>query len=57
MNPVSDCQKKKYITNEMEKNALCKQKIRRRQRHPTPVLLPGKSHGQRSLVGHSPWGR
>ena len=23
----------------------------------TPVFLPGKSHGQRSLVGHSPWGR
>ena len=23
---------------------------------PTPVLLPGKSHGQRSLVGHRPWG-
>ena len=29
----------------------------RRQRHPTPVLLPGKSHGWRSLVGCSPWGR
>ena len=28
---------------------------RRRQWHPTPVLLPGKSHGQRSLVGCSPW--
>ena len=24
--------------------------------HPTPVLLPGESHGQRSLVGCSPWG-
>ena len=35
----------------------CKAKIRRRQWHPTPVLLPGKSHGQRSLVGCSPWGR
>ena len=23
---------------------------------PTPALLPGKSHGRRSLVGHSPWG-
>ena len=22
---------------------------------PTPVFLPGKSHGQRSLVGHSPY--
>ena len=27
------------------------------QWHPTPVLLPGKSHGRRSLVGRSPWGR
>ena len=26
----------------------------RRQWHPTPVLLPGKSHGWRSLVGCSP---
>ena len=24
---------------------------------PTPVFLPGESHGQRSLVGCSPWGR
>ena len=30
--------------------------LRRRQWHPTPVLLPGKSHGRRSLVGCSPWG-
>ena len=30
--------------------------IQRRQWHPTPVLLPGKSHGQRSLVGCSPFG-
>ena len=28
----------------------------RRQWHPTPVFLPGKSHGQRSLVGCSLWG-
>ena len=28
----------------------------RRQWHPTAVLLPGKSHGRRSLVGCSPWG-
>ena len=32
-------------------------KVWRRQWHPTPVLLPGKSHGRRSLVGCSPWGR
>ena len=29
----------------------------RRWWHPTPVLLPGKSHGPRSPVGCSPWGR
>ena len=29
----------------------------RREWQPTPVLLPGQSHGQRSLVGYSPWGR
>ena len=29
----------------------------RRQWHPTPVLLSGKSHGWRSLVGCSSWGR
>ena len=28
----------------------------RRKWHPTPVLLPGKSHGQRSLVDCGPWG-
>ena len=30
---------------------------RRRQWHPTPVLVPGKSYGWRSLEGCSPWGR
>ena len=29
----------------------------RRKWQPTPVILPGKSHGQRSLVGYNPWGR
>ena len=29
----------------------------RRQWHPSPVLLLGESHGQRCLVGCSPWGR
>ena len=29
----------------------------RAQWQPTPVLLTGKSHGQRGLVGCSPWGR
>ena len=27
------------------------------RRKPTPIFLLGKSHGQRSLVGYSPWGR
>ena len=30
--------------------------LQRRQWHPTPVILPGKSHWWRSLVGCSPWG-
>ena len=30
---------------------------RRRKWQPTPVPLPGKSHGWRSLVGYSPWSR
>ena len=28
----------------------------RRAWRPTPVFLPGESHGQRNLVGYSPWG-
>ena len=38
-------------------NCLLKHFYGRRQWHPTPVLLPGKSHGRRSLVGCSSWGR
>jgi len=34
-----------------------RRKTQRRQWHPTPVLLPGKCHGRRSLVGYSLWGR
>ena len=30
---------------------------RRRKWQPTPVFLPGESHGQKSLAGYSPWGR
>ena len=43
----------KRLSSSSSSSLLC----RRRQWHPTPVLLPGKSHGQRSLVGCSPWGR
>ena len=28
-----------------------------KEMQPTPVFLPGESHGQRSLAGYSPWGR
>ena len=34
----------------------CSVFFQRRKRQPIPVLLPGKSHGWRSLVGCSPWG-
>ena len=30
---------------------------RSRKWQPTPIFLPGKSHGQRSLAGYSPWGQ
>ena len=47
-----------------EQNITLKIKLRmfilnsqKRQWHPTPVLLPGKSHGRRSLVDCGPWGR
>ena len=45
------------ISNEIQDFPLATELSRRRQWHPTPVLLPGKSHGWRSLVGYSPWGR
>ena len=34
-----------------------RENVWRRQWHPAPVRFPGKSHGWRSLVGCSPWGR
>ena len=45
------------LLKQLESLRLTADYLRRRQWHPTPVLLPGKSHGQRSLVGCSPWGR
>ena len=50
--PIQYCKVKKQ--NKIEFTIIIQ---RRRHWHPTPVLLPGKSHGQRSLVGCSPWGR
>ena len=48
-----------YFLSKEKTNHLCLPlclETLRRQWHPTPVLLPGKSHGRRSLVGCSPWG-
>ena len=47
----------KRLFSPLLSNMLSRLVIRRRQWQPTPVLLPGKSHGQRSLLGSSPWGR
>ena len=44
------------LINTLKINLLASYPGRRRQWHPTPVLLPGKSHGRKSLVGYSPWG-
>ena len=52
----TDKEERKGIINQIL-YALWFDQIRRRQWHPTPVFLPGKSHGWRSLVGCSPWGR
>ena len=46
--------RKRIMFPDLEKS-LCT--TQRRQWQPTPVLLPGKSHGRRSLVGCSLWGR
>ena len=40
----------------LDQKIICRHIYQRRQWHPTPVFLPGKSHGRRSLVGYSPWG-
>ena len=42
---------------ETQVHSLGREIIWRRQWQPTPVLLPGESHGQRSLVGYRPRGR
>ena len=45
-----------FFEVELINNVLVSGIQQRRQWQPTPVLLPGKSHGWRSLVGCSPWG-
>ena len=47
----------RYLRTQEERNLpKLKAQSGRRQWHPTPVLLPRKSHGRKSLVGCSPWG-
>ena len=41
---------------EMQVQSLVEEDPLRKRRQPTPVFLPGKSHGQRNLVGYNPWG-
>ena len=41
---------------ESQVRSLVRKILWRREWLPTLVFLPGKSHGQRSLVGYSPWG-
>ena len=45
-----------FLDNPVLKLPVTRELSQRRQWHSTPVLLPGKSHGRRSLVGCSPWG-
>ena len=42
--------------NKLQELVMDREAWQRRRWHPTAVLLPGKSHGQRSLVSCSPWG-
>ena len=46
-----------FLGSKITADGDCSHEIWRKQWHPTPVLLPGKSHGWRSLVGCSPRGR
>ena len=43
-------------TQEMQIRSLGWEDPLERNRQPTPVFLPGESHGQRSLAGYSTWG-
>ena len=47
----------RMILAEFNKIFICAILLLRRKWQPTPVFLPGESHGQRSLAGHGPWGR
>ena len=51
-NPSGQCRRRKRLGF----NSWVRKISQSRKWQPTPVLLPGKFHGQRSLVGYSPWG-
>ena len=51
-NPACQCRRhKRHRFDPGVKKILCRRKWK-----PTPVFLLGESHGQRNLVGYSPWG-
>ena len=52
---VSQMVKRLPAMRETRVRSLGRENPWRRKWQPTPVLLPGKFHGQRSLVGYSPW--
>ena len=52
---ILDFKSKNFVYIHLYYLILTVDSCRRRQWHPTPVLLPRKSHGRRSLVGCSPW--
>ena len=49
--------KRLFSSSSLSSISVVSSAYRRRQWHPTPVLLPGKSHRRRSLEGCNPWGR
>ena len=49
--PTRQCRR-----HEMWVRSLGQEDPMKKEMEPTPVFLPGKSHGQRSLVGYSSWG-
>ena len=52
---IQQCNREGLCRDELNIIAICR--LWRRHWHPTPVLLPGKSHGWRSLVGCHLWDR
>ena len=57
MHFLNDCEVKRLPTmQETGVQSLSREDPLEKEMQLTPVLLPGKSHGQWSLVGYSPWG-